>query len=367
MKILYGITKSNFGGAQRYVYELARESKHRGFDTAVILGGKGILTEKLESRGVRVLSLNSLTRDIRLTDDLRSFVDIYKILRKERPDVFHINSSKMGGMGTLAARLAGVDKIIFTGHAWAFNEPRPEWQKNIIKTFAWLTIMLSHTTICVSEKTKSDIAKWPFVKNRLAVVHNGSRSGELVSREEARQKLGIHEDTFAVGTISELHLIKGLDILLRAWYDFTKSNPGLLVIIGEGEERVNLKKLAQKLGIEKTVYFAGFIDNARALLSAFDVFVLASRSEALPYAPLEAGAASLPVIATAVGGVPEIIIDGETGVLIEPEFPEELCNVLQGLAADPDLRKTLGENLKKFVEKEYSLSQMFDRTFALYK
>jgi glycosyltransferase involved in cell wall biosynthesis len=366
MKILYGITKSNFGGAQRYVYELARESKHRGHDTAVLLGGHGVLTEKLDSRAVRVISLPHLGRDIRITKDIRAFIDIWKILRREKPDVFHINSSKMAGIGAVAARFAGVKRIIFTAHGWEFNGPGRKYQKIFLKTLYWVTILASDLTICVSEKTKRDVESWPFVKNKLAVVHNGIAHFDYLARDEARKQLGLKEDTYVVGTIAELRRIKGLDILLTAWADFSKNRNVTLVIIGAGEEEENLTSLAKKLGISQTVYFAGFIDNARKFMKAFDVFVLASRSEALPYAPLEAGLAGLPVIATSVGGVPEIIKEDETGLLIQPEFPEELRHVLDGLRRDAELRKRLGDSLKKFVEKEYSLEQMFDRTFALY-
>jgi len=366
VKILYGITKSNFGGAQRYVYELAREAKSRGHDTAVLLGGRGILTEKLDSREIRFISLPSLVRDVKAADDIRAFMDIYKILRREKPDVFHINSSKMGGMGAVAARFARVPEIVFTAHGWEFNGPRPEWQKSILKFFVWLTLLFSSKVICVSEKMQSDVETWPFIKRKLTVIHNGVAPFDLLPREQARAELGIHPDTFVVGTISELRKIKGPDILLRAWKDFRKDNDGVLVVIGDGEERDTLHALTRALGISDSVYFLGFMDNARKFLRAFDVFVLASRSEALGYVLIEAGYASLPVIATEVGGIPEVVKDLETGALVQPEYPEEICHVLQNFSKEPELMRTLGSNLNTFVREEYSLNQMFDKTFALY-
>ncbi|MDO8565324.1 MAG: glycosyltransferase [bacterium] len=173
MKIIYGITKSNFGGAQRYVFDLATETQKAGHEVAVICGAGGVLVEKLKENGIRVIEIEGMKRDISLIDEFRSLHFIFRTLYKERPDVFHTNSSKMGGLGNIAARLAGVKKIIFTGHGWAFNEPRLEWQKVLIKFLAWLTILLSHKTICVSEKTKRDVVGWPFVKNKLVVIHNG--------------------------------------------------------------------------------------------------------------------------------------------------------------------------------------------------
>ena len=173
MKILYGITKSNFGGAQRYVFDLAKESRARGHEVAVICGTGGVLIEKLRNENIKVFEIENLKRDISLVDEIRAFHFIFRTLFTEKPDVFHTNSSKMGGLGNLAARLSGVPKIIFTGHAWEFNAPRPWYAKVVIKFFTWLTILFSHKTICVSEKTKSDVVGWPFIKNKLTVIYNG--------------------------------------------------------------------------------------------------------------------------------------------------------------------------------------------------
>src|SRR3989344_895873 len=139
MKILYGITKSNFGGAQRYVFELAIAMKKQGYDVAVLCGGQGLLVDKLKQKKIEVIPSDTMQRDVSIGKEFLSFFQILKVLKKEKPNVFHINSSKMGGLGGLAGRLAGTRKIIFTAHGWTFNEPRPCYEKVIIKLFAWLT------------------------------------------------------------------------------------------------------------------------------------------------------------------------------------------------------------------------------------
>ena len=183
MKILYGITKSNFGGAQRYVFDLALESRKAGHDVTVLCGGNGILIDKLKEEKIRTIHIGEMGRDIYIGEEIESFFKILKILKNEKPEVFHINSSKMGGIGTVAGRLAGVPRIIFTSHGWAFNEPRPRWQKVFIKFLAWLTILFSHKTICVSDKTKEQIASLPYMKNKLVVIHNGISKFNLAKRE----------------------------------------------------------------------------------------------------------------------------------------------------------------------------------------
>lgn len=368
MKIIYGITKSNFGGAQRYVFDLAREAKSAGHEVSVICGGKGLLVEKLEREHIKVFSLPHLDRDISILNELRAFQFIFRTLYEEKPDIFHTNSSKMGAMGNMAALMAGVKKIIFTSHGWAFNEPRPWWQKVVIRLIVWFTVFLSDRTICVSEKTKSDISNFPFIKSRLKVIHNGVENFVTLDRETARKALGIHDsETFLIGTLSELHPVKGLDILLAAWERFLQKNDGLLVMIGDGDTREALEDYASELGIRDKVIFKGYLDNAKAYLSAFDVFCLPSRSEGMPYTLLEAGAAERAVIASSVGGIPEVIENGISGTLIPREDSETLFSTLLLLSEDEALRSRLGSALKAVIAEKFSLEKMVRETLALYK
>ncbi|KKU97440.1 MAG: hypothetical protein A3F53_01955 [Candidatus Zambryskibacteria bacterium RIFCSPHIGHO2_12_FULL_48_10] len=367
MKIIYGITKSNFGGAQRYVFDLATEAKKAGHDVVVLCGGAGALVEKLKAEEIRVISLPHLHRDISIIDEIKSFYFIFRTLWHEKPDIFHTNSSKMGGIGNYAARMAGVKKIIFTTHGWTFNEPRPLWQKLVVKLFVWLMILLSHKTICVSEKTKKDISHFPFIQNKLRVIHNGIAPFQMLERNTARRALGIHEpETLVAGTLSELHPVKGLDVLLDAWEKFSKKDGATLVMIGEGEVRKNLEDYADELGIRDKVIFKGYLDNAKQYLSAFDIFLLPSRSEALPYTLLEAGLASRPVIASSVGGIPEVIQNGLNGALVPAEDSETLFSTLVLLSEDPGLRSRLGSALAETVKEKFSLEKMARKTLALY-
>jgi glycosyltransferase involved in cell wall biosynthesis len=368
MRILYGITKTNFGGAQRYVYELALYAKSKGHMVAVIAGGNGALVEKLKQEDIEVISLPALGRDISFIDDLKSFFFIIKVLYKWKPDVFHINSSKMGLLGSLAGRVVAIPKIIFTAHGWVFNESRPSYQRTFFKLIYWYILLFSHKIICVSEGTKKDIRNWPLVQNKIIVIKNGVDNFSLLPRSDARRSLGIHEDDIlVVGTVAELHHVKGLDLLLNAWSEFVKSCRAELIIIGEGEERENLENMLQSLGISDSVVFKGYMDDARAHMSAFDIFVITSRSEALPYVPLEAGVASLPVIATAVGGIPEIITDEVNGILIPPEDPQIIFLSLLMLAENIELREKLGAELKRTVTDKFSITKMVNDTIKEYE
>lgn len=359
MKVLYGITKSNWGGAQRYVFDMALAAKEAGHEVAVLCGGNGILTKKLSEAGIRVIPLPHLERDVKLKAEIKSFIAIYKILKSERPDIFHVNSSKMGALGALAGRLAKLPKIIFTAHGWEFNAPRPWWQLVLIEEVSWLTIILSHKTICVSQAVKRAVENKPFVAEKLFVIQNGIEPFSLPRRKRKSPSL-------VVGTVSELHRVKGIDVAIRGFARAFKYTDATFEIIGEGHDRSYLENLVQELGVSEQVKFLGFQENAREYLPEFDIFVLASRSEALGYVLLEAGMAKLPVVASRVGGIPEIIKDEDTGLLFESQRFQELADKLKILNTDKGERDRLGNNLHEFVIENFTKEKMVQKTLSLY-
>lgn len=371
-KILYVITKSNFGGAQRYVLELAKRSKEEGYETAVALGGDGVLFEKLHELGIQTLPLSSAQRDIHLTKEVQLLYRLYTIIKEYKPDVLHLNSPKIGGLGAVAGRICGVKKIIYTNHGWPFKEDRPEWQKILIRFFSWLTVFLNKKIIVLSETEKSFVKSWPLVQQKLCVVPIGVSEFSPLSKEEARRiliKNSIPENTLILGTISELHKNKGLSYALEGIKQFINHNPSqpiLFVIIGEGEQRKNLEAQIKALNIDKNVVLAGHVDNARVYLSAFDIFILSSVKEGLPYAILEAGYSNIPVISTSVGGIPEVIKNFDTGFLIPPKRPQEIKNALIYILENPSVLKKVSANLKKEISEKYSFDSVYTKTKNVY-
>lgn len=214
-KVIFLVTKSNWGGAQKYVYELATELPKDQFDVAVALGGEGVLVDKLRETNIRTIPISSLLRDVNPLKDFTSFISLYKLFKKERPDVVHLNSAKVSSLGALAGRLAFVPKIIFTAHGWAFNEDRSPLSRFIIKIISWITILLSHKTIAVSDAVKNDTKNWPFVNAKIVVIKNGIKEPTFLARDVARAELvrrtghRIPNDAFVIGTIAELHKNKG--------------------------------------------------------------------------------------------------------------------------------------------------------------
>ncbi|MFZ2886379.1 MAG: glycosyltransferase family 4 protein [Minisyncoccia bacterium] len=367
-KVLFLITKSNFGGAQRYVYDLATNMP-QGFEAVVAAGGNGLLLERLKAANIRTVPILGLGRDVRLFSDLRAFFDVLSIVRRERPDILHLNSSKVGALGALAGRLCGVKRIIFTAHGWAFEEDRARLVRTLIKAISWFTILLSHQTIAVSEKMRDEMRRLPGTRS-IRVIHNGIAPTRLLPREEAQHffaEHGIPTDRILVGTIAELHPIKDLDYAIEAIARLRDRGMEMaFIIMGDGEEREKLTRLVQERDLNGSVFFLGFVPDAARYLAGLDVFTMTSLYEGLNFAILEAGAAGLPVVATHVGGIPEIIENGVTGILVPARDPSAISTAVHSLLTEDKLRERYGVALAERVHAHFSLQEMVDTTTALY-
>ncbi len=373
MKILYIITKSNWGGAQKYVYDLAKSETEKN-DVAVIYGGDGKLAEKLSEINIKKISLANLDRDISFFDEIKTLKNLINIFYQEKPDVIHLNSSKIGGIGALAGRIAGVKKIIFTAHGFAFNEDRPFLQRTIIKLLSYTTLLLSHKTIVISKREFNQVKKWPLISKKITLIYNGISHIDFVKKDEARDflsaKSGFENDknTLWIGTISELTKNKGLKYAIKAIEKIKeKSNKKFVfVIIGDGSERENLQKNINETGLSETVFLAGFVQDASKYLHAFDIFLLSSVKEGLPYVLLEAGQAGNAIISTNVGGIKEIINNMEDGVLIRAKQKKEIISALDFYFNNPEKIKEFGKKIKTNIKTKFSQEKMIKQTEALY-
>jgi len=301
-KVLFLITKSNWGGAQRYVHDLAVNARAQGFEPVVAFGGMGLLADQLKEANIRTIVIPHLQRDVSLFNDVGSFFELLRLFRAQKPDIIHLNSSKAGGIGALAARFAGVPRIIFTAHGWPFWEHRNPISRGIIYFFSWLTGLLSHKIIVVSDYDLSVAQKMPFIAHKTIRIYNGINlhlplgSGDVVRHSFPN---GVR----ITGTIGELTKNKNQILLIEQ----AKKDPAMYVaIVGDGEDRLYLMKKIEEYGLKNRVKLFGFM-LASEVLRGFDVFALPSLKEGLPYVLLEAKAAGLPIVANHVGGVPEIL------------------------------------------------------------
>lgn len=373
-KILYIITKSNLGGAQRYVLDLATSLPKEEFDVAVAFGGNGVLKEKLEEAGIRTHVISHFERDINLWKEIGAMRELAQIIKKERPDVVHLNSSKAGGSGAFVARLLRVPRIIFTAHGWPFFEERGVVWKTLVWLFSYLTTLLVHDVIVVSKNDLRNARMYGLTRS-LTQIHTALPRIHLMQREGARTSLishGAHSpapDALWIGSIAEYVHNKNLLFAIQAVEAVQRkiSIPLFYTLIGvDGGERPLLENYIQDHNLGDSIQLLGFIDNARAHLPAYDIFLLPSLKEGLPYVLLEAGVAGVPVIASNVGGIPEVVTYEKEGLLIDPKNHSSLEEALLKLIEHPELRQTYSNALTSKVTANFGIGKMLQKTIDLY-
>lgn len=374
LKILYIITKSNMGGAQRYVYELATSLPKDRFDVAVAFGGNGVLKEKLELSGVRTVTVKSFQRDFNAWKELKSFLELWRLYKTELPDIVHLNSSKAGGSGAFVARIAGVKSIIYTAHGWAFWEPRPFFWRLLVWLASWATAFFCHKIILVSQYEKKK-TYMPFMQSKLSVIHTSVPKIGFIPQYEAREKLfqketvERHKNSIWLITNAELNRNKNLFTAIDSVVAYNKSNTPRIFysIMSDGELQEKLSEHINDCGASDYVTLLGYVDNGRIYLKAFDMFLLPSLKEGMPYALLEAGAAELPCIASNVGGIPEALEAGKSGLHIDPNNARTIIDALVTYAHNPDLRSKHAANFKQKVDEMFGFEKMFAATVRLYE
>lgn len=375
-KILFVITKGNFGGAQRYVFDLATNLPRETYEIMAACGEGEELPNKLHEKGIETIRIQNLRREIKTVSEFKVCKELIQIIRNNRPDIIHLNSSKIGGIGAIAAKVAAFledsynPRIIFTAHNWGFNE---FWRPFVSKIFYyishWITLLLCDQTIAVSQKVRKDVLWLPLVGKKITVVYNGIDKFETEEATQARLFLaGENDKPLIIYSISELHPTKGVDVALRAISELKEPfrSKVLYCIAGSGEWEQKLKDMVKSFGIQENVRFLGFVDNAKKYLTGCDIFLLPSRNEAFPYVILEAGIVGLPTIATSVGGIPEVIHDMKNGILVHKEKSKEIVNAITYLNDNENKRIEFARALKNNVSNNFSLEKMLQETTTVY-
>src|SRR3989344_4298013 len=296
-KVLFVITKSNWGGAQRYIYDLAINLPKENFDVKVALGGNGLLKERLDEAKIETIPIPHLQRNINAVKELLSFFSLIKIFKKEKPDIIHLNSSKIGGLGAVAALVSKTlirlfdkenknynPKTIFTVHGWAFNEARTFRAKSVIYISQWLTSLLCDNSIIISRHDYRQALGMPLIKkNKFSLIPLGIPENNLdyATKQIAKKVLNIEKNSkITIGTIAEFTKNKGLDYLLDAMSILKLPNLQLMMV-GDGEDKEKIESRIANENLNDNVKTCGFVPHAAKYIKAFDIFVLPSLKEGL--------------------------------------------------------------------------------------
>jgi glycosyltransferase involved in cell wall biosynthesis len=360
--ILYFITELSTGGAQNALLRLLKGLDRDRFFPAVACLYNG---DNAVAREIRTLGIDVFDARMHHKADLLALLRLYRHIRRTRPTVLHTSLFHANLPGRILGRLAGLAGtpapiVVCSERTMAMEG---EWRYRVNR---W-TIGLVDCVIVVSANVRDFcMSHIGLPADKLVVIYNGVDlpRDRLAPQAKARAELRLPLHVPIVGAVSRLDPVKGVDVLLRA---IALVEDAHLAVVGDGPERASLAALADDLGISDRVHWAGFRRDVTCLLSAFDIFVQPSLHEGLPNAVLEAMAAGLPVVATAVGGTPEVVVDEVTGLLVPPRDPQTLAQGVRALLRNSDLRRKMGRAGRARVARYFSLKQMVGQTQALYK
>jgi len=359
LHVAHGIQSLDVGGLERIVVDLTAIGRRRGHRVSVIcLERPGTLAPMIVSAGGRVFNLDKPPgRTPELTGKAAA------LLRELQPDILHTHTAGALWYLGAAARSAGHIPVLHTEHTDNVGIAK-HWKSKLKTRILWnRAARYAGKFCCVSEDVARSAGRWKTVpKWKLETILNGietERYSDRSPREKIRAEFEIPSNAFVVSTVGRLNEVKRQDLLLRAVAalggEFAHVHT---LIVGDGPESEALKELSHTLGLNERVHFAGYQPSPERFYAAMDAFALTSRLEGLPLALLEACAAGLPVAASAVGGVPKIVIDGETGLLFPNGNVDALVQCLKRLVLDPDAASRMAAAGRSLVREKYSLERM---------
>ncbi|MDT7893738.1 MAG: glycosyltransferase family 4 protein [Armatimonadota bacterium] len=364
LKVLHVITRMIIGGAEwntLYTCQLLNRSRYEPLlATGPETGPEGSLIEATEASGIPVFIVPDLIREIDLKRDLKALVQLIRLYRDLEVDIVHTHTSKAGILGRLAGRLAKVPVVIHTVHGFAFTAPLPKWQRQLYITLEKMAGRWCDALIFISKPLMAEAGKlgigdpktYAYIPSGIdtKAFQNGNNNG---NRELKRRMLGLTDHVPIIGTVSRFVKDKGLELILEAAAQLkAKGLKFHMVWVGDGPMRDELERLAQKLGVADRLSITGMCTDVPAWLSCFDIFVLPTMWEGMGRVFLEAQAAGIPVIGTKVGGVPDVVRDGETGILIQPNDAKTLAETIELLITNAELRRQMGIAAAQFASNE---------------
>jgi glycosyltransferase involved in cell wall biosynthesis len=355
-RLMYMITRAEHGGAQSHLLDLLNAFR-KDFELSVAIGEEGFLTQACRAQSVRVHVIPHLRRDVKPWSDTKALFSIFSLIGREQPDLIHTHTWKAGLLGRLAARLRGIP-CIYTVHMWHFGPQTPRIWRIFGPGMERAAARWSERTITVSQWGADIGSRFRIAEpSRVVVIRTG------IADTPERARLDPTASSLVV-MVARFSSFKDHEVLVRA---FAQVEPSArLLLVGDGPTRLATEQLVAALGIGHRVEFAGDRNDVAKLLSQADIFVLATKFDHFPVSILEAMRAGLPVIASKVGGIPELVAHGDTGLLVEPQSILEMTSALGRLIDSKSLRASMGRAGRIRYETYFSLRQMIDRTRMVY-
>lgn len=376
IRVAQVITRLDWGGSPD-IFRILCEHLNSGlYDITIITGHTEFPTAKTKEflkmfRG-RTVTIESLKRDVDPYSDFVSLARLYRIFRIGNFDVVHTHTAKAGAIGRIAANLAGIPVVVHTPHGHNLYGYFGPAASSAIRRVEKILARLTDSIIALTELEKSDYVKFGIaLPRKVSVIYQGLELNKFKSdwkeSSQARQSFGIKQDEPVIGMIGRLEPVKGSLFFVDAAARIAKSYPqARFVVTGEGSLKPAMEKRSDELGLRGRFIFTGWREDVQRVLSMMDVVVHPSLNEAVGMALIEAQAQGIPIVASRVGGIPEVVLDHKTGILVPPSDPEKTAEAVNGLLADKQKRADMGEAGKVWVYDKFNAETMANKTSALY-
>jgi glycosyltransferase involved in cell wall biosynthesis len=376
VRVVRVIARLNVGGPALHATLLSERLCPARYDSLLVTGRPGPAEgDYLVLRGKaspRVVVLPALGREIRGGADLLAFAGLVRLIRRVRPHIVHTHTAKAGTLGRLAARLLGVPVVVHTYHGHVFHGYfAPATTRVLLGIERWLG-RRTERLLAVSETVRRELLALGIgTPERLTVMPLGLDLDPFVAAEAARgalrAELGVDRRALLCGIVARLVPIKAHELFLEAAATVVRRLPeSAFLVIGEGERRAELEGLATRLGLARHVRFLGWRPDLDRIYADLDLAVLTSRNEGSPVSLIEAMAAARPVVATRVGGVPDLVEDGITGRLVPPGDAPALAAAIEALLRDPGARQAMGAAGRKRVVPAFGADRLLADMDRLY-
>jgi glycosyltransferase involved in cell wall biosynthesis len=381
IRVLRVIARLNVGGPALHVAYLTEGLAERGYDTTLVAGslarGEESMSYVAEGRNVHVEEIADLHREISPLRDVRAVLRLAALIRRLRPTILHTHTAKAGAVGRLAAVLAGPARPPIVVHTFHGHVLRGYFNPATTIGFRFLERWLARVTtalVAVSPEVRDDLVRLgvapaeKFAVIRLGIGLDERLQADAPTRAEVRRLLGVPADAFVVGWVGRMTAIKRTDDVVRGFRRLLNQHEeAFLCLVGDGPDRIELERTAHELGVIRNCRFVGYQKDVGRFYQAMDALVLPSANEGTPVSVIEALAAGVPVVATRVGGVPDVVRDGVDGFLVDAGAADDLGDRLADLAAQPDLRKQLGAAGRSRVFDRYAVERLVDDVDRLYQ
>jgi glycosyltransferase involved in cell wall biosynthesis len=370
LRILH-VTATTTGGVGLLILFLVEHLDAREFEFEVAFGRGYLLDRKFEEAGVTVHTL-STSRRIGLWSILKGTLDVYRILSRGRYDIVQSHTSVGGVIGRLAGWAARTPVVLWTVHGLGAHAGHPAWKRFLIRKAESMLDWFTDHYVAVSEDLRDEgVRAGIYRAAKVTVIPNGLQFDHVPSILDAaakREALGIPAHSPVIGTVTRLESQKANEVFLRAVACVIARIPNVVTVIaGDGPQRKELENLAAELGLAGRVIFLGWRTDAVEILGALDIFCMSSRWEGCPMVLLEAMAMRRPVVATDIGGVREIVVNEETGLLVALEDAQALANAIVRLVEDDAERERFGQAGRRRVEERFSAEGMLNAYGQLYR